>query len=115
MRICYLKSNNGFYFFFLGYENISIVVYVLESKKLEEVIQEEWNCSKEKLFCILEDKYVSKYYILLIKIEGFLEKVVEDIILQSLDFSVKLCEWKGEVEENDGLVINCYYLENFKG
>uniref|UniRef100_A0A3Q2HX37 SPHK1 interactor, AKAP domain containing n=1 Tax=Equus caballus TaxID=9796 RepID=A0A3Q2HX37_HORSE len=98
-----------------GYENISIAAHVLESKKPEEAIQEEWNCSKEKLLCTLEDKYVSKYHTLLIKTEGSLEKAAEDTTLQSLDPSAKPCEWKGEAEENDGPATNCYYSENFKG
>nr|XP_010947211.1 A-kinase anchor protein SPHKAP isoform X1 [Camelus bactrianus] len=96
-----------------GYENINISANVLENKK--EATQEEWNYNKKMLLSTLEDKCISKCHTPLIKAEGSLGKVAEDVTLQSLGPSAKPLAWKGEAVANARPTTNYYYSENFKG
>ncbi|XP_077011462.1 A-kinase anchor protein SPHKAP isoform X2 [Tamandua tetradactyla] len=98
-----------------GYENIKVSATVCENKKPKEASQDGWNYNKEKLVCALEEKHISKLHTPLIKTEGSLEKVAEETVVQSLNPSAKLSQWKGEAVGNERPATNYYYLKNVKG
>ncbi|XP_053518315.1 A-kinase anchor protein SPHKAP [Artibeus jamaicensis] len=97
-----------------GCEGINVSANDMESKKPKEIMQEEWNYNKEESLYTLENKYISKYPMTLIKTEGSLGKEAEDTTLQSLDPSAELSEQKGEAVGSEGTATDYHYSENVK-
>ncbi|XP_036885147.1 A-kinase anchor protein SPHKAP isoform X2 [Sturnira hondurensis] len=97
-----------------GCEGINVSANVMESKKPKEIMQEEWNYSKEESLYTLENKYISKYPMTLIKTEGSLGREAEDTTLQRLDPLAKLSERKDEAVGNEETATDYHYSENVK-
>ncbi|XP_008824086.1 A-kinase anchor protein SPHKAP isoform X3 [Nannospalax galili] len=96
-------------------EESEVEEYRNESKKPKETTQEEWNHNKEKLHYAVEDKYIRKYCMPLIKTEGSKENIVNGTAFQSLGPAAKLSQEKGEPARNEQLPTNHYYSKNLKG
>ncbi|XP_013375437.1 PREDICTED: A-kinase anchor protein SPHKAP isoform X2 [Chinchilla lanigera] len=91
-----------------GYENINVSTNVFESKKPRETTQAEWDDKKEKLFCVLENKCVSKYHTQLIKTES-----LENTAFQRPDSSPKPLQVSSDSVGNEQPATN-HYSDNFE-